>query len=59
MTVSEDVSELELIVQRDQGTVGRVSAVVLLIDRGATLGMDYIRNNHEVVKNDCCFYFTV
>ena len=46
--VSEDVGQVELTVHRDQGTVGRVSAVVLLIDQGATADEDYIRTNYEV-----------
>ena len=48
VTVSEDVGQVELTVRRDQGTVGRVSAVVLLIDQGATADEDYIRTNYEV-----------
>ena len=49
MTVSEDVGQLALTVRRDQGTVGSVSAIVLLIDRGTTPDQDYIRTNHQVV----------
>ena len=50
VTVSEDVGQVALTVRRDQGTVGRVSAVILLIDQGATANEDYIRTNYEVEK---------
>ena len=51
VTVSEDVGQISLTVRRDQGTVGRVSAVVLLTDQGATAEEDYIRTNYEVTKS--------
>ena len=60
MTVSEDVGEVELIVRRDQGTVGRVSAFLFLIDRGATPDQDYIHTSPEVEKvifmTQCCMF---
>ena len=48
MNVTEDVGEIVLTVRRDQGTVGRVSAVALITDLGATADQDYIRTNYEV-----------
>ena len=48
MNVSEEVGEVVLTVRRDQGTVGRVSAVALVTEQGATADEDYIVTNYEV-----------
>ena len=49
VNVTEDVGDVVLRVRRDQGLVGRVSAVVLISSRGATLDQDFIGTNLEVV----------
>ena len=52
VNVTEDVGEVVLTVRRNQGTVGRVSAIALITDLGATADQDYNRTNYEVSIND-------
>ena len=48
VNVTEGVGDVVLTVRRDQGLVGRVSAVVLISSLGATLDQDFIGTNLEV-----------
>ena len=48
VNVTEDVGDVVLTVRRDQGLVGRVSAVVLISSQGATTDQDFIGTNLEV-----------
>lgn len=46
--MTEDIRDVILTVYRDQGLVGRVSAVVLITGQGATFDQDFIGTNLEV-----------
>ena len=53
VNVTEDTGDVVLTVRRDQGLVGRVSAVVLISNQGATINQDFVGTNLEVGSVYC------